>query len=67
MMFTTETNPRTKFNKWLKQNPPVPFELDEPKRPAAFQTRNRLKAITGNTESEVAEVYVLTLPTRPAA
>ena len=64
MIFTTDTNPRTKFNTWLQQNPPLTFVLDEPKRPSAFAHPYRLKALT---EPAVAEVYVLQLPTRPAA
>ena len=64
MIFATKTNPRTKFNRWISHNPVVPFELDAPKRPAVFTPRNRIKALT---EIPMAEVYVMQLPTRPAA
>lgn len=64
MIFTTQTNPRAKFNRWVEANPVVPFSLDEPKRPAIFTPRNRVRALT---EAAVAEVYVMQLPTRPAA
>ncbi len=64
MIFATKTNPRTKFNRWLNNNPVIPFELEAPKRPAVFTPRNRVKALT---ESPVADIYVLQTPTRPAA
>ncbi len=64
MIFTTKTNPRRKFNRWVEQNPVVPFQLDAPRRPAVFTPRNRIKALT---ESNVADIYVMQLPTRPAA
>lgn len=64
MIATRERNPRAKFNRWLENNPPLAFALDEPKRPSIFTPRNRLKAIT---EPAIAEIYVLQLPTRPAA
>ncbi|WP_221028780.1 hypothetical protein [Actomonas aquatica] len=64
MMILSKNNPRTKFNRWIQENPVVPFQLDAPKRPAVFHNRNRVKALT---EESVADIYVLNRPTRPAA
>ena len=64
MMLQTKTNARAKFNRWVNANPVIPFQLDEPKRPAVFTPRNRIKALC---DQPLADVYVMQLPTRPAA
>ena len=64
MIVATKNNPRAKFDRWISNNPVVPFELDAPRRPAVFTPRNRIKALT---EPKLAEIYVLQMPTRPAA
>ena len=64
MHVNLETNARYKFNLWLEEQPAMSIALEEPLRPASFNGRNRVKAIT---EPALAEVYVLQTPDRPAA